>query len=69
MSIDEYVTSLQKIARDCSLGEMYEDFMMQALLLGISDERLRRKLFEESENLNLETAIKSVRFLKTRKPI
>lgn len=30
----------------------------EALLLGINDERLRRKLFEESEDLTLENATK-----------
>ena len=60
-SIDEYITSLHKIAQDCSLGEMYDEFMIQALLLGINDERLRRKLFEESEGLDLENAIKKCR--------
>lgn len=60
LSIDEYITSLHKVARDCDLGDMYDAFMLQALLLGINDERVRRRLFEEAE-LQLEDAIKRCR--------
>ena len=65
LSIDQYVTTLHKIARECSLGDMYDEFMLQALLLGISDERLRRRLFEDSDNLDLEKAIKKCRIAET----
>jgi len=65
LSIDEYVTNLHKIARECDLGDMYDDFFMQALLLGINDEQLRRKLFEESENIDLEKAIKKCKLAES----
>ncbi|XP_067930980.1 uncharacterized protein [Watersipora subatra] len=65
LSVDEYITELHKIARECSLGEMYEEFMVQALLLGITDDRLRRKLFEESEGITLEAAVKKCKTSET----
>ena len=48
MSIDEYITALHKLARDCNLGnrDQYERMAIQALLLGIESERVRRRLFE-----------------------
>jgi hypothetical protein len=65
MTIDQYITSLHKIARECSLNEMYEDFMLQALLLGINDDRLRRKLFEESDELDLQNAVKKCKLAES----
>lgn len=56
-TIDEFVTALHKIARDCDLKAMYEAFVLQAFLLGIESDRLRRKLFEQSESVTLEQAI------------
>ena len=34
MTIDEYVSSLHNIAREYQLDAMFDDFMLQALLLG-----------------------------------
>ena len=48
MSIDEYITALHKLARDCNLGnrDQYERMAIQALLLGLESEGVRRRLFE-----------------------
>ena len=37
MCVDEYVTALDNVARNCNLGskEQYDRIMIQALLLGI----------------------------------
>jgi len=69
LSINEYVTNLHRIARECDLGDMYNDFFMQALLLGIIDEQLQRKLFEESETIDLVKALKSANCLRTLRVI
>ena len=64
MTVDEYVTALHNIARECQLDTMYDDFMLQALLLGINDDHLRRKLFTNAggdTGLGLEQAIKKCR--------
>ena len=37
MTIDEYVSSLHNIAREYQLDAMFDDFMLQALLLGIKE--------------------------------
>ncbi|XP_067933799.1 uncharacterized protein [Watersipora subatra] len=61
MTVDEYVTTLHNIARECQLDTMYDDFMLQVLLLGINDGHLRRKLFDDAGGdggLSLEQAIK-----------
>lgn len=70
MTIDEYVTALHKIARECKLATMYDDFMLQALLLGINDDNLRRKLFDDAggeDGLSLEQAIKKCRIAESSK--
>ena len=68
MAIDEYVTSLHNIARECQLDAMYDDFMLQALLLGINDDNLRRKLFDDAggdNGLGLEQSIKKCRIAES----
>ena len=51
MTIDEYVSALHRIARDCNLGgrDQYERMIIQALLLGIENDRVRRRLFERQD--------------------
>ena len=49
MSIDEFLTALHKIAPDCDLGDMYDALVLQALLFGTESDRLRRRLFEQTE--------------------
>lgn len=65
LSIDKYVSSSHQIFQDCSLGDMYDEIMLQTLLLGVNDERLRQSLFEESEALDLELTVKKFRIVKT----
>ena len=67
MSMEDYISRLHKIARECNLNDMYNEFMLQALLLGINDESLRRKLFEETEELTLENAIRKCKIAETSK--
>ena len=67
MTIDEYVTALHKIARECSLDTMYDDFFLQALLLGINDEEVKRKLFETDGDLTLDQAIKKCKVAEASK--
>ena len=51
VTINEYVTALYKIARDCNLGgrDQYERMIIQVLLLGIENDRVRRRLFERQD--------------------
>ena len=68
ITIDEYVTSLHNIARECQLDTLYYDFMLQALLHGISNDNLRRKLFDDAggdSGLGLEQAIKKCRIAES----
>lgn len=59
--IDQYIRTLHKLARQCSkLGGTYDDFVLEALRLGINGKRLRRMLFEESEELSLKQATKNL---------
>ena len=61
MTIDEYVTSLHNIACECQFDTMYDDFMLQALLLEINDDSLRQKLFDDAgddSGIGLEQVIK-----------
>ena len=66
MSIDEYVTALHKLARDCNLGNrnQYERMVIQALLLGIESERVRRRLFERQE-FTLDEAVATCRAMES----
>ena len=52
MTIDDYRTVLHNVARDCDLGgrDQYEKIQfIQALLLGIEDDRVSRHLFERQD--------------------
>ena len=51
MSVDEYVTALHNVARDCNLGskKQYDRMMIQTLLLGVESNRVRRRLFERQQ--------------------
>ena len=70
LTIDEFVTSLHNVARDCQLNAMYDDFVIQALLLGIADDSLRQKLFDDAaseQGLTLEQAIRKCRLSEKSK--
>ena len=62
MSVDEYVTALHNVARDCNLGskEQYDRMMIQALLLGVESDRVRRRLFERQQ-LSLDESVATCR--------
>ena len=66
LTIDEYVTALHNVARDCNLGgrEQYERMVIQALLLGIEDDRVRRRLFER-QDFTLDEAIAMCRAMES----
>ena len=66
LTIDEYVTELHNVARDCNLGgrEQYERMMIQALLLGIENDRVRRRLFER-QDFTLDEAIATCRAMES----
>ena len=53
MTIDEYVSALHRIGRDCNLGgrDQYERMIIQASLLGIENDRVRRRLFEREDHV------------------
>ena len=64
MSVDEYVTALHNVARDCNLGskEQYDRMMIQALLLGVESDRVRRRLFDQQ--LSLDEAVATCRAME-----
>ena len=66
LTIDEYVAALHNVARDCNLGgrEQYERMVIQALLLGIEDDRVRRRLFER-QDFTLDEAIAMCRAMES----
>ena len=66
LTIDEYVTALHNVARDCNLDgrEQYERMVIQALLLGIEDDRVRRRLFER-QYFTLDEAIAMCRAMES----
>ena len=66
LSVDEYVTALHKIACECSLDTMYDDFFLQALLLGSNDEQVTQKLFED-DDLKVDQAIKKCKVAEASK--
>ena len=65
MTIDEYVTALQKIAIDCNLGgrDQYERMIIQLLLLGLENDRVRKQLFER-QDFSLDEAIATCRAME-----
>lgn len=56
MTIDEYVTELHNIARQCDFKDMYDRMVLQALILGVESSRTQRRLFEKAD-LKLDVAI------------
>ena len=65
MTIDKYVTALHKVARDCNLGgrDQYERMIIQALLLGIENDLVRKRLFER-QDFSLDEAIATYRAME-----
>ena len=49
MTIDEYVTELHNIARNCDFQTMYERMVLQALILEVESDRTRRRMFEKTD--------------------
>ena len=64
-TVDEYVTALHNVARDCSLGskEQYDRMMIQTLLLGVESIRVRRHLFERQQ-FSLDEAVATCRAME-----
>ena len=60
LSIDEYITSLHTVARDCDLKVQYDRFVLQALLLGIESDTVRRQVFERGD-FTLDEALEKCR--------
>ena len=62
MYVDEYVTALHNVARDCNLGskEQYDRMMIQTSLLGVESDRVRRRLFERQQ-FSLDEAVATCR--------
>ena len=62
MYVDEYVTALHHVARDCNSGskEQYDRMMIQTLLLGVESDRVRRRLFQR-EQFSLDEAVATCR--------
>lgn len=59
-SIDEFVTELHNIARYCNFGEMYDRMVLQALILGVENDKIRRRIFEEPD-ITLDNAVRICR--------
>ena len=64
-TVDEYVTALHNVARDCSLGskEQYDRMVIQTLLLGVESIRVRRHLFERQQ-FSLDEAVATCRAME-----
>ena len=65
MYVDEYVTALHNVARVCNLGskEQYDRMLIQALLLGVESDRVRRRLFERQQ-FSLDEAVATCRAME-----
>ena len=62
MYVDEYVTALHNVASDCNMGskEQYDRMKIQALLLGVESDRVRRRLFQRQQ-FSLDEAVATCR--------
>lgn len=59
-TVDERLTELHTIAGLCDLEAMYDRMVLHALVLGIENSKVRKKLFEQGD-LDLQNAIKRCR--------
>ena len=55
-SVDQYVTDLKALARNCEFRDLEEDLIKDQLVLGINSERVKERLLREND-LSLEKAI------------
>ena len=59
-SIDQYVTALRNQSRDCDFGGLQESVIKDRLIVGIRDDRSRKRLLREAD-LELDRAIDIIR--------
>lgn len=48
-TVDEFITELHTIASLCDFQDMYNRMVLHALILGIENDKTRRKLFEQND--------------------
>ena len=55
-NIDQYVTELRRLAKDCAYGDLTEEMIRDRIVCGTSDARVKEKLLQ-AETLDLPKAI------------
>ena len=70
MSVDEYVTALHNVAKDCNLGskKQYDCMMIQALLLDMESDWVRRRLFKRQQ-FSLDKAVATCRAMEAARDV
>ncbi|MCG7878659.1 MAG: hypothetical protein JAY78_20305, partial [Candidatus Thiodiazotropha taylori] len=57
-SVEQFITRLKVLAKDCSFGETYiEDMIRDRLVFGIKSQKMREKLLTVGEDLTLARAV------------
>ena len=59
-NIDQYVTELRRLAKDCAYGDLIEEMIRDRIVCGTSDARVKEKLLQ-AETLDLPKAINIAR--------
>ncbi len=55
-SVDQYITELRLLAKNCSFGKLQEELIRDRIICGVKSERLQARLLREGD-LTLEKAI------------
>ena len=66
-SIDQFMTEIRKQVKDCDFRVLQDDLVLHVLIRGMESERMWRRLFE-TENLNLERAIRMCLAMEAQTP-
>ncbi len=66
-TIEQYVTQLRTLAENCEYGDLEESLIMDRLILGMRNEKLRERLLNKSD-LTLQVALEEIKtYEATRK--
>ncbi len=63
-SIDKFVTRLKLAAQKCKLGDSENDRIIDYMIFGVNNYRVRRELMGKDEKLTLDDAITAARLVE-----
>ena len=63
-SIDQFITKLKLLAKDCAFGDYENDMVRDRIVFGVTSIKIREKLINEGDKLTLDKAIQTAQSYK-----